>query len=107
MRCGHGPFLPFRFRLHVHWVTRVRFLTGAGEANPACVCCPLVVAASPAGVSGTQTPPTTRSCTRPAPIAPFVTQAWQNLQVTEQHFNLLGEVPPTFRILFLHHSPDR
>ncbi|XP_054441049.1 cilia- and flagella-associated protein 46 [Pteronotus mesoamericanus] len=36
-----------------------------------------------------------------------VSKAWQNLQVTEQHFNLLSEVPPTFRVLFLHHSPDR
>ncbi|KAB1271378.1 Cilia- and flagella-associated protein 46 [Camelus dromedarius] len=33
--------------------------------------------------------------------------AWQNLRVTEQHFNHLNEVPPTFRILFLHHSRDR
>ncbi|XP_011370907.1 cilia- and flagella-associated protein 46, partial [Pteropus vampyrus] len=36
-----------------------------------------------------------------------ISKAWQNLQVTEQHFNLLGEVPPSCRILFLHHSPDR
>ncbi|XP_036907145.1 cilia- and flagella-associated protein 46 [Sturnira hondurensis] len=36
-----------------------------------------------------------------------VSKAWQNLQVTEQHFNLLSELPPAFRILFLHHSPDR
>ncbi|KAM5324144.1 cilia- and flagella-associated protein 46 isoform 3-T3 [Glossophaga mutica] len=36
-----------------------------------------------------------------------VSKAWQNLQVTEQHFSLLNEVPPAFRILFLHHSPDR
>ncbi|KAM9197443.1 cilia- and flagella-associated protein 46 [Dugong dugon] len=34
-------------------------------------------------------------------------KAWQNLQVTEQHFNLLNEVPPMFRVLFLHHSRDR
>ncbi|XP_004375045.1 cilia- and flagella-associated protein 46 [Trichechus manatus latirostris] len=34
-------------------------------------------------------------------------KAWQNLQVTEQHFNLLSEVPPMFRVLFLHHSRDR
>ncbi|XP_016061813.1 PREDICTED: cilia- and flagella-associated protein 46 [Miniopterus natalensis] len=36
-----------------------------------------------------------------------ISKAWQNLSVTEQHFNLLNEVPATFRILFLHHSPDR
>ncbi|XP_074194762.1 LOW QUALITY PROTEIN: cilia- and flagella-associated protein 46 [Rhinolophus sinicus] len=36
-----------------------------------------------------------------------ISKAWQNLQVTKQHFNLLNEIPPTFRILFLHHSPDR
>ncbi|KAM8780319.1 LOW QUALITY PROTEIN: cilia- and flagella-associated protein 46 [Rhynchonycteris naso] len=36
-----------------------------------------------------------------------ISKAWQNLLVTEQHFNLLNEIPPTFRILFLHHSPDR
>ncbi|KAL0616897.1 Cilia- and flagella-associated protein 46 [Plecturocebus cupreus] len=36
-----------------------------------------------------------------------VSKAWQNLCVTEQHFNLLNEIPPTFRILFLHLSPDR
>ncbi|KAM5241604.1 cilia- and flagella-associated protein 46 isoform 3-T3 [Hipposideros larvatus] len=34
-------------------------------------------------------------------------KAWQNLRVTEQHFNLLNEIPPTFRVLFLQHSPDR
>uniref|UniRef100_H0WN93 Uncharacterized protein n=1 Tax=Otolemur garnettii TaxID=30611 RepID=H0WN93_OTOGA len=34
-------------------------------------------------------------------------KAWQNLCVTEQHFNLLNEIPPMFRILFLHHSRDR
>ncbi|XP_078202952.1 cilia- and flagella-associated protein 46 isoform X19 [Callithrix jacchus] len=36
-----------------------------------------------------------------------VSKAWQNLCVTEQHFNLLNEMPPTFRIFFLHLSPDR
>ncbi|KAF6317002.1 cilia and flagella associated protein 46 [Rhinolophus ferrumequinum] len=36
-----------------------------------------------------------------------MSKAWQNLQVTKQHFNLLNEIPPTFRIIFLHHSPDR
>ncbi|KAF6107967.1 cilia and flagella associated protein 46 [Phyllostomus discolor] len=36
-----------------------------------------------------------------------VSKAWQNLQVTEQHFTLFSEVPPAFRVLFLHHSPDR
>nr|XP_031317921.1 cilia- and flagella-associated protein 46 isoform X2 [Camelus dromedarius] len=36
-----------------------------------------------------------------------ISKAWQNLRVTEQHFNHLNEVPPTFRILFLHHSRDR
>nr|XP_054099482.1 cilia- and flagella-associated protein 46 isoform X1 [Callithrix jacchus] len=35
-----------------------------------------------------------------------VSKAWQNLCVTEQHFNLLNEMPPTFRIFFLHLSPD-
>ncbi|XP_017369055.1 cilia- and flagella-associated protein 46 isoform X2 [Cebus imitator] len=35
-----------------------------------------------------------------------VSKAWQNLCVTEQHFNLLNEIPPTFRILFLQLSPD-
>ncbi|XP_055280347.1 cilia- and flagella-associated protein 46 isoform X2 [Moschus berezovskii] len=34
-------------------------------------------------------------------------QAWQNLWVTEQHFNLLNDIPPTIRIIFLHHSRDR
>ncbi|XP_036685221.1 cilia- and flagella-associated protein 46 isoform X2 [Balaenoptera musculus] len=34
-------------------------------------------------------------------------KAWQNLRVTEEHFNFLSEIPPTFRILFLHHSRDR
>ncbi|XP_058291851.1 cilia- and flagella-associated protein 46 isoform X3 [Hylobates moloch] len=36
-----------------------------------------------------------------------VSKAWQNLCVTEQHFNLLNEMPPTFCILFLHLSGDR
>nr|XP_024202467.2 cilia- and flagella-associated protein 46 isoform X2 [Pan troglodytes] len=36
-----------------------------------------------------------------------VSKAWQNLCVTEQHFNLLNEMPPTFWILFLHLSGDR
>uniref|UniRef100_A0A2K6BDB7 Cilia and flagella associated protein 46 n=2 Tax=Macaca TaxID=9539 RepID=A0A2K6BDB7_MACNE len=36
-----------------------------------------------------------------------VSKAWQNLCVTEQHFNLLNEMPPTFRVLFLHLSRDR
>ncbi|XP_047615394.1 cilia- and flagella-associated protein 46 isoform X9 [Phacochoerus africanus] len=36
-----------------------------------------------------------------------ISKAWQNLRVTEQHFNLLNEIPPAFRILFLHHSGDR
>ncbi|XP_026968831.1 cilia- and flagella-associated protein 46 [Sagmatias obliquidens] len=36
-----------------------------------------------------------------------ISKAWQNLWVTEQHFNFLSEIPPTFRILFLHHSRDR
>ncbi|KAM7074050.1 cilia- and flagella-associated protein 46 isoform 1-T1 [Molossus nigricans] len=36
-----------------------------------------------------------------------ISKAWQNLWVTEQHFNLLNEIPPSFRILLLHHSPDR
>ncbi|XP_057591801.1 cilia- and flagella-associated protein 46 [Hippopotamus amphibius kiboko] len=36
-----------------------------------------------------------------------ISKAWQNLRVTEQHFNLLSEIPPSFRILFLHHSRDR
>ncbi|XP_023492381.2 cilia- and flagella-associated protein 46 isoform X4 [Equus caballus] len=35
-----------------------------------------------------------------------ISKAWQNLCVTEQHFNLLNEIPPTFRILLLHHSQD-
>uniref|UniRef100_G1QN87 Cilia and flagella associated protein 46 n=1 Tax=Nomascus leucogenys TaxID=61853 RepID=G1QN87_NOMLE len=35
-----------------------------------------------------------------------VSKAWQNLCVTEQHFNLLNEMPPTFCILFLHLSGD-
>nr|XP_039321178.1 cilia- and flagella-associated protein 46 isoform X3 [Saimiri boliviensis boliviensis] len=35
-----------------------------------------------------------------------VSKAWQNLCVTEQHFNLLNEIPPTFRLLFLQLSPD-
>ncbi|XP_073096194.1 cilia- and flagella-associated protein 46 isoform X2 [Manis javanica] len=36
-----------------------------------------------------------------------ISKAWQNLGVTDQHLNLLNEIPPTFRILFLHHSQDR
>uniref|UniRef100_I3N1T0 Cilia and flagella associated protein 46 n=1 Tax=Ictidomys tridecemlineatus TaxID=43179 RepID=I3N1T0_ICTTR len=36
-----------------------------------------------------------------------ISKAWQNLCVTEQHFNLLHEIPPTYRVLFLHHSQDR
>ncbi|KAG5196142.1 hypothetical protein R6Z07F_018059 [Ovis aries] len=36
-----------------------------------------------------------------------ISKAWQNLWVTEQHFNLLNDVPPTARIVFLHHSRDR
>nr|XP_030688013.1 cilia- and flagella-associated protein 46 [Globicephala melas] len=36
-----------------------------------------------------------------------ISKAWQNLWVTEQHLNFLSEIPPTFRILFLHHSRDR
>ncbi|XP_070288236.1 cilia- and flagella-associated protein 46 isoform X2 [Myotis yumanensis] len=36
-----------------------------------------------------------------------ISKAWQNLSVTEQHFNHLNEIPPTFRILSLHHSPGR
>eukprot|EP00070_Physeter_catodon_P030862 XP_028337756.1 cilia- and flagella-associated protein 46 [Physeter catodon] len=36
-----------------------------------------------------------------------ISKAWQNLRVTEQHFNFLSEIPPTLRILFLHHSRDR
>ncbi|XP_008581370.1 PREDICTED: tetratricopeptide repeat protein 40, partial [Galeopterus variegatus] len=36
-----------------------------------------------------------------------ISKAWQNLCVTEQHFDLLSEIPPTFRLLFLHHSRDR
>lgn len=34
-------------------------------------------------------------------------QAWQNLRVTEQHLTLLNEIPPSFRVLTLQHSPDR
>lgn len=44
---------------------------------------------------------------RPALTPDCPPQAWQNLWVTEQHFNFLSEIPPTFRILFLHHSRDR
>ncbi|XP_031244561.1 cilia- and flagella-associated protein 46 isoform X3 [Mastomys coucha] len=33
-------------------------------------------------------------------------RAWQNLCVTDQHFNILNEIPPMFRILFLQHSQD-
>ncbi|KAI5270262.1 Cilia- And Flagella-Associated Protein 46 [Manis pentadactyla] len=36
-----------------------------------------------------------------------ISKAWQNLGVTDQHLNLLNEIPPTFRIVFLHHSQDR
>nr|XP_058910979.1 cilia- and flagella-associated protein 46 [Kogia breviceps] len=36
-----------------------------------------------------------------------ISKAWQNLRVTEEHFNFLSEIPATFRILFLHHSRDR
>ncbi|XP_027384272.1 cilia- and flagella-associated protein 46 isoform X3 [Bos indicus x Bos taurus] len=35
-----------------------------------------------------------------------ISKAWQNLWVTEQHFNLLNDIPPTMRIVFLHHSRD-
>ncbi|EDL17861.1 mCG55818 [Mus musculus] len=34
-------------------------------------------------------------------------RAWQSLCVTEQHFSILNEIPPVFRILFLQHSQDR
>lgn len=48
------------------------------------------------------------ACIVHGPLIPvYHTQAWQNLRVTEQHFNLLNEIPPTFRILILQHSPDR
>ncbi|XP_043331937.1 cilia- and flagella-associated protein 46 [Cervus canadensis] len=33
-------------------------------------------------------------------------KAWQNLRVTEEHFNLLNDIPPTVRVIFLHHSRD-
>ncbi|ELW67298.1 hypothetical protein TREES_T100016876 [Tupaia chinensis] len=36
-----------------------------------------------------------------------ISKAWQNLCVTEQHFNLWNDIPSMFRILFLHHSRDR
>uniref|UniRef100_G1LVL0 Cilia- and flagella-associated protein 46 n=2 Tax=Ailuropoda melanoleuca TaxID=9646 RepID=G1LVL0_AILME len=36
-----------------------------------------------------------------------ISKAWQNLRVTEQHFNLLNEIPPTFRVLILQLSRDR
>nr|XP_025129616.1 cilia- and flagella-associated protein 46 isoform X5 [Bubalus bubalis] len=36
-----------------------------------------------------------------------ISKAWQNLGVTEQHFNLLNDIPPTIRIVFLHHCRDR
>ncbi|KAM6182244.1 cilia- and flagella-associated protein 46 [Erethizon dorsatum] len=36
-----------------------------------------------------------------------ISKAWQNLCVTEQHFNILNEIPPTFRVIFLHYSRDR
>ncbi|XP_054975087.1 cilia- and flagella-associated protein 46 [Sorex araneus] len=34
-------------------------------------------------------------------------KAWQNLGVTEQHFSLLGDLSPAYRLLLLHHGPDR
>ncbi|EDM11853.1 rCG48598 [Rattus norvegicus] len=34
-------------------------------------------------------------------------RAWQSLCVTDQHFNILNEIPPMFQILFLQHSQDR
>lgn len=79
--------------------------------NPTCACCPLVVAMSLAGVPPTGSKaPSGVTCLHNLHAffdSLFVTQAWQNLQVTKQHFNLLNEIPPTFRIIFLHHSPDR
>ncbi|XP_019062592.1 cilia- and flagella-associated protein 46 isoform X2 [Fukomys damarensis] len=36
-----------------------------------------------------------------------ISKAWQNLCVSEQHFNILNEIPPTFRVIFLHYSRDR
>ncbi|XP_044924407.1 cilia- and flagella-associated protein 46 isoform X2 [Mustela putorius furo] len=36
-----------------------------------------------------------------------ISKAWQNLRVTEQHLTLLNEIPPSFRVLTLQHSPDR
>ncbi|KAM5271866.1 cilia- and flagella-associated protein 46 [Ctenodactylus gundi] len=36
-----------------------------------------------------------------------ISKAWQNLCVTEQHFNILSEIPPTVRVVFLHYSRDR
>ncbi|XP_074855679.1 cilia- and flagella-associated protein 46 [Carettochelys insculpta] len=36
-----------------------------------------------------------------------VSKAWGNLYVLVQHFNIINELPPSFRIIILQHSNDR
>ncbi|XP_078006794.1 cilia- and flagella-associated protein 46 isoform X2 [Phascolarctos cinereus] len=36
-----------------------------------------------------------------------ISKAWQNLCVSEQHFNILNDLPPSYRIVILQHSADR
>ncbi|XP_027696309.1 cilia- and flagella-associated protein 46 [Vombatus ursinus] len=36
-----------------------------------------------------------------------ISKAWQNLCVSEQHFNILNDLPPSYRIIILQHSADR
>lgn len=106
-----------------HWRPQVSFVR---ETRRGFLVRPLppVAATSPAGVApqpghrapGLSAPHPAQSLCGPlgegpaaarAVIAAGHPQAWQNLRVTEQHLTLLNEIPPSFRVLTLQHSPDR
>ncbi|XP_074153317.1 cilia- and flagella-associated protein 46 [Sminthopsis crassicaudata] len=36
-----------------------------------------------------------------------ISKAWQNLGITEQHFHILSDLPPSYRVIILQHSTDR
>ncbi|XP_036591480.1 cilia- and flagella-associated protein 46-like [Trichosurus vulpecula] len=36
-----------------------------------------------------------------------ISKAWQNLCISEQHFNILNDLPPSYRLIILQHSADR
>ncbi|XP_072485231.1 cilia- and flagella-associated protein 46 isoform X2 [Notamacropus eugenii] len=36
-----------------------------------------------------------------------ISKAWQNLCITEQHFNILNDLPPSYQLIILQHSADR